>query len=90
MLQKYDLHTLKIDRSFVSGIGIGTKDSKIVKGIIDMARNLDLKIIAEGGETAEQLEFLKLNHCDEIQGYYLSRPLRVHQAKGFLENHNAI
>jgi len=87
MLKKFDLHTLKIDRSFVQGVGEVSKDSKIVSSIISMARNLDLKIIAEGVENSQQLEFLKANNCDEIQGFYLSRPLSVTKAEIFLKKH---
>jgi len=87
MLQKFDLHTLKIDRSFVMGLGSDSKDSKIVSSIITMAKNLDLKIVAEGVENSKQLQFLKDNKCDEMQGYYLSRPLSVTKVEGFLENH---
>ena len=68
---------LKIDRTFIRDVTIDKNDDAIVKTIIDMARNLDLEVIAEGVETRQQLEFLNANGCYLFQGYYFSKPVPV-------------
>ena len=73
-LQKFPLNTLKIDKSFIDGIQHQDDQSPIVDSIIDLAKNLGLKVVAEGVETIEQLNYLKQHECDEIQGYYFYRP----------------
>lgn len=75
MLQKLPISTLKIDKSFVAGIGKSDGDEEIVRSIISLALNLKKKVIAEGVETAEQLQFLKQHHCPMAQGFYFSRPV---------------
>jgi len=84
------LHTLpfdvlKIDRSFVDVIGKSEGSSAIVRAIITMAHNLDIKVVAEGVETEEQLKFLRVEGCDEIQGYLISRPLDSKGLEDFFE-----
>lgn len=74
-LKNFPIHRLKIDRSFVRDMLNGPKDAKIVSTIISMAHAMNLKVIAEGVETEEQLHFLRNLECDEIQGYYFSKPL---------------
>uniref|UniRef100_UPI002FE2479F putative bifunctional diguanylate cyclase/phosphodiesterase n=1 Tax=Noviherbaspirillum sp. TaxID=1926288 RepID=UPI002FE2479F len=76
-LKRFPIHALKIDRSFVSGIGQDPSDAAIVSTIIVMARNLRLKVIAEGVETAEQATFLAQNNCELAQGYFYSRPIEA-------------
>ncbi|MFQ5674643.1 MAG: EAL domain-containing protein [bacterium] len=66
---------LKIDRSFVNGIPDNEEDMTITKGIAALAHSLDLKVIAEGVETQEQLSFFLHPGCDEVQGYYICQPL---------------
>jgi EAL domain-containing protein (putative c-di-GMP-specific phosphodiesterase class I) len=66
---------LKIDRSFVSGIGAGEEDSAIVAATISLGQALGLKTIAEGVETEAQAAFLVRNGCDELQGYLFGRPV---------------
>jgi len=74
-LRKFPLDALKIDQSFVRQITTVPSETTIVRAIISMGRSLNLRIIAEGVETEEQLKFLKANLCEEAQGYYFSRPV---------------
>jgi diguanylate cyclase (GGDEF)-like protein/PAS domain S-box-containing protein len=74
-LKRFPIDNLKIDQSFVRGIPADQDDCAIARAIISMAKNLRLSVIAEGVETAAQLEFLREAGCDEIQGYYFSRPI---------------
>jgi diguanylate cyclase (GGDEF)-like protein/PAS domain S-box-containing protein len=74
-LKHFPLNRLKIDQSFVRDIITDPDDAAITEAIIVMAHVLKLKVIAEGVETVEQLAFLEDHGCDEIQGYYLSKPL---------------
>ncbi len=75
-LKEFPIDTLKIDRSFISDIkGKESESAEICSTIIAMARNMKLKVIAEGVETAEQLDFLMKRNCDEAQGYLFSKPL---------------
>lgn len=73
-LQKFPIHTLKIDRAFVRDITTDADDAAIVQLIIDMAHSLKLNVVAEGVESREQLEYLQGRKCSEMQGYYFSRP----------------
>lgn len=74
-LRLFPVDILKIDQSFVRDIGTASGDTRIVKAIIALAHSLDLTVVAEGVETAAQLEFLRKQRCDLVQGYYYSRPL---------------
>ena len=77
-LKRLPIDVLKIDRAFVADIGAGDgDDAAIVTTIITLAHALKLKVIAEGVETIEQLDFLRRNDCDELQGYYFSQPVDV-------------
>ncbi len=82
-LKKFKVYKLKIDQSFVHDISTDAKDKAIVGAIINMAKSLALQTIAEGVETAGQLAFLREQGCDEIQGYYYSKPLPVDQFEVF-------
>jgi len=74
-LKRFPVDRLKIDRSFVSDIGASNDDETITSAIIALAHSLDLQVIAEGVETAAQLDFLKERACHEMQGYFFSRPI---------------
>ncbi|MCG8312154.1 MAG: EAL domain-containing protein [Pseudomonadales bacterium] len=74
-LQKLPIDTLKIDKSFIDEIHLKSSDASIAKAIIALANNLDLNVVAEGVEYKEQFKFLQDIGCDQIQGYYFSRPL---------------
>jgi CheY-like chemotaxis protein len=73
-LKRFPLDELKIDKSFVDGIGIDSDSTAIVAAVMGMAHALDLHVVAEGVETADQLSRLRTLGCDEVQGYYFARP----------------
>lgn len=74
-LKRFPIDTLKIDRSFVSDLTTDADDASIVSAVISMARSLHLRVVAEGVETREQLEFLQQHRCPFGQGYYFSPPM---------------
>ena len=74
-LKRFPLDILKIDRTFIRDVTTDTDDAKIVVAMINLAHSLELKVVAEGVETKAQLDFLIHHGCDEMQGYYFSRPL---------------
>ncbi|HLQ14215.1 MAG TPA: EAL domain-containing protein [Steroidobacteraceae bacterium] len=74
-LRRFPIDKLKIDRSFIKELTTRAEDASIVQAIISLAHGLQLKVVAEGVETAEQLEFLKSLGCDQYQGFHYSKPL---------------
>jgi diguanylate cyclase (GGDEF)-like protein/PAS domain S-box-containing protein len=74
-LRRFPIDRLKIDRTFIDDVPASQHDCTITKAIVSLAHNLNLNVIAEGVETQAQLAFLAENDCDEIQGYFLSKPL---------------
>jgi len=78
-LKRFPIHTLKIDRSFTTGIPGDASDCAIAGTIVSMARQLCLRVIAEGVETLDQLEFLRAAGCDEVQGYLYAAPLPAYE-----------
>lgn len=76
-LKQLPLNTLKIDRSFIQDIGKDEDDEVIVRTIIDMAHNLNLKVVAEGVETEEQYNYVRKYNCDCVQGFLFSRPMPI-------------
>ena len=76
-LRQFQVSKLKIDRSFVRDVAVNPDDAAITAAIISMAKSLNLKVIAEGVENESQMSFLRAHQCDEIQGYYFSKPLAV-------------
>ena len=85
-LRRFQLTSLKIDQSFTRELVSNEKDAAIVSTIIAIGQNLNLKIIAEGVETQEQLEFLRKKKCDNIQGYLYSRPVSSDELEKLLKN----
>jgi diguanylate cyclase (GGDEF)-like protein len=83
-LKRFQVYKLKIDQSFVSNIAEDPEDKAIVAAIISMANSLGMQTIAEGVETPEQLAFLRLQGCNEVQGYYFSKPLPADQFEAFV------
>jgi EAL domain-containing protein (putative c-di-GMP-specific phosphodiesterase class I) len=83
-LKDLPLDTLKIDKSFTDDIILHTDKAPIVQTIIALAKNLNLKIVAEGVESYEQVLYLKNHGCDEMQGYYFSRPKLAHEIEPLL------
>ena len=74
-LRKFPIDALKIDQSFVRQITTGGDDVAIVSAVINMARSLKLRVVAEGVETRAEMQFLQAQKCDEAQGYYFARPM---------------
>ncbi|MGJ7918854.1 putative bifunctional diguanylate cyclase/phosphodiesterase [Massilia sp. LXY-6] len=86
-LKRFPIDTLKIDRSFTTGIPFDVSDCAIASTIISMGRKLGHRVIAEGVETVEQMEFLRQAGCDEVQGYLYGKPLPEHEfEKALREN----
>jgi EAL domain-containing protein (putative c-di-GMP-specific phosphodiesterase class I) len=85
-LTKLPVDALKIDQSFVRQITLAPKETTIVTAVISMARSLNLRVVAEGVETREELAFLERHQCDEAQGYYFSRPVAAPDFAKLLAN----
>lgn len=88
-LKSFPISTLKIDRSFIREISEDTSDAAIVRAIIGLAHNLRLRVVAEGVETRQQLDFLRSLESDEYQGYYFSRPIPASEFERFLRENTA-
>lgn len=89
-LKRFPVDRLKIDRSFVSDIGVSGDDETITSAIIALAHSLKLQVIAEGVETSAQLDFLKERACDEMQGFFFSRPIPRDEIPGLLQGGAAL
>lgn len=85
-LKRFPLDVLKIDRSFVRDVTVDSDDAAIVDAILAMSKRLELNVVAEGVETAEQLAFLQQHECHRVQGYFFSRPLEFEQFSQFVSN----
>ncbi len=89
-LQKLPVHELKIDRSFVSGMNTNRGNETIVRSTVDLAKQLGLRTIAEGVETVAELRALASMGCDEIQGYYLAKPMPSAEVITWVEMRHAL
>ncbi len=76
-LKNFPVNTLKVDRSFIRGLPDDAEDRTLTETTIAMGRSLGMTVIAEGVETREQQDYLRKHHCDEMQGFYFSKPLRA-------------
>ncbi len=85
-LKRFPVHCVKIDHAFIRGLNEGAEDAAITRAIIAMAHSLDLRVVAEGVEDCEQLEFLRAHGCDEVQGYLISRPVEASVMGGILRS----
>ena len=86
-LKRFPVDTVKIDQSFIRDITTNPDDAAIAKAIISIAHSLTLRVIAEGVETEEQLNFLRAESCDEIQGFFLSRAVPADDFAEFVKAH---
>jgi diguanylate cyclase (GGDEF)-like protein/PAS domain S-box-containing protein len=86
-LQRYPVHKVKIDGSFVSGLPGKGDDRAVTDAIISMAKPLGLRVVAEGVETPQQMEYLREHGCDIAQGYYFTQPLTAEQFEKWLIRH---
>jgi EAL domain-containing protein (putative c-di-GMP-specific phosphodiesterase class I) len=89
-LRRLPLDVLKIDRSFVQGIGTSAEDDAIVRAVISMAQSLGLSVTAEGIETSEQARLLREWSCQTGQGYLFSRPLPAEEFTALFRMHSAV
>jgi len=82
-LKRFPIDTLKIDQTFVRDVVTSSDDAAITRAMIAMGQSLNLRIVAEGVETAEQLAFLSQERCTEFQGFFFGRPLPPEEMKKF-------
>jgi len=88
-MTRFPIDTLKLDKAFIHDITTDVSDASIVSAVIQMAHSLSLHVTAEGVERQEQLEWLRNQHCDTIQGYLFSKPLPADQVEAFIHDHKA-
>jgi diguanylate cyclase (GGDEF)-like protein len=84
-LARFPVHALKIDRSFVMQMSHSQANYKIVKGMVRLAQSLQMSVVAEGAETAEQIDMLRRLHCDVVQGFGYGRPMTPEQLLAFAQ-----
>lgn len=87
-LRRFPVDILKIDQSFIKDLSRDSGDDTLVKAIIAMGQSLNLKVVAEGVETSEQLDFLQNNFCGYVQGYYFSEPVSANEIELLLKQKN--
>lgn len=88
-LKRFPIDTIKIDRAFVKDLASESEQAAIAVAIIAMAHGLNLRVLAEGVETQEQLDILRNHHCDAIQGYFFSQPLPADRIEQLIKNHQS-
>jgi diguanylate cyclase len=84
-MQRFPIDTLKIDRSFMHDVDSGSGNASIVQAVISLGKSLHMRVVAEGVETGEQLQFLQEHACPEGQGYFLARPTIARNITRLLE-----
>jgi EAL domain-containing protein (putative c-di-GMP-specific phosphodiesterase class I) len=87
-ISHFPVDTLKVDRSFIRNISLDSEDKAIIESIINMGKHLSLTVVAEGVETQVQDDFLRKLICDEMQGYYFSKPVAPDQFADLLRSNN--
>ncbi|GAA0180055.1 hypothetical protein SH2C18_28150 [Clostridium sediminicola] len=87
-LRSFPINSIKIDKTFIDGIGKNQKDEKLVQGLLSLADSLDIDIIAEGVETREQIEFLSKFGCKFIQGYYYYKPMEISEINKIVNDYS--
>jgi EAL domain-containing protein (putative c-di-GMP-specific phosphodiesterase class I) len=85
-LKRFPVNRLKIDQSFVRDITTNADDAAIAQAVITLGHTMNLRVIAEGVETTEQLAFLRRNHCDEVQGYLFGKPMPADEFEKLLQS----
>jgi len=85
-LRKFPVDILKIDKTFIENLNLGSGDDTLIKAIIAMSQSFKLTVIAEGVETKEQLNFLQMHDCDKVQGFYFSKPVSANEINLLLKN----
>ena len=88
-LKRFPIDTLKLDRSFVKDVTTDPSDAAIVTAVIEMAHSLSISVVAEGVEREEQLDFLRRQGCDTIQGFLFSKPLPAPDLEVFVTERRA-
>ena len=83
-LNNLPIDTIKIDKSFITGIDEDNEKLKITKSIIDMGHELNINVLAEGVETQKEFDLLDSHSCDKFQGFFFSKPLSLNQFKEIL------
>ncbi|MEN6507352.1 MAG: EAL domain-containing protein, partial [Smithella sp.] len=86
-IKHFPIDTLKVDRSFIRDIPQNAEDKAITEAIISMGKTLSLTVVAEGVETQDQMDFLRRHSCDEMQGYYFSKPVTAEKFADLLRSH---
>ena len=86
-IKHYPIDTLKVDRSFIRNLPKDSEDKAITEAIITMGKTLSLTVVAEGVETLEQENYLREHVCDEMQGFYFSKPVKADDFAELLRNH---
>ena len=85
-IKKIDIDKIKIDMQFIRGVTEQEKDAAIVSSIIDLSHNVGVTVIAEGVEKKEQLNYLKMKRCDEVQGFFYYKPMPEREVYKIVEN----
>jgi EAL domain-containing protein (putative c-di-GMP-specific phosphodiesterase class I) len=89
-LQQLPVHEVKIDRSFVSGMTHSRGNQSIIRATIELAKQLGLSVVAEGVESLAELRALASMGCNEVQGYYVSRPMPAADLPGWIETRHSL